>query len=234
MAKSLGKLKRFSLQEFWGEDFEKFSSWLIQEEILEMIGEAIEVELTPAKDDMPVGVLKGGVVAKNVKNDTYVIIQGQLAGITHGDFGKLITYAAGLDAAVVVWVASKIPDEHRKAFDWLNDVSREDISFYGAELELWRIDDSAPAPNFNLVCQPNQWARSLKLDHGEGAKLDGEDSEETEVEAPQEKKEPVAQRKGDWSKKPSEKPASSQSAKSPAQSKDGVSVRENFVYTKSL
>ena len=234
MAKSLGKLKRFSLQEFWGEDFEKFSSWLIQDEILEMIGEAIDVELAPANDDMPGGMLKGGVIAKNVKNDAYVIIQGQLAGITHGDFGKLITYAAGLDAAIVVWVASKIPDEHRKAFDWLNNVSRDDISFYGAELELWRIDDSAPAPNVNLVCQPNQWARNLKLGHDELVSLESGDPINPEVENPQEKKEPVAQRKGDWSKKPSGKLSSSQSEKAPGQTKEGVSVRENFVYTKSL
>ena len=234
MAKSLGKLKRFSLQEFWGEDLEKFSSWLIQEEILEMVGEAIDVELAPANVDMSGGVLKGGVIAKNVKNDACVIIQGQLSGITHSDFGKLITYAAGLDAAIVVWVASKISDEHRKAFDWLNNMSRDDISFYGAELELWRIDDSAPAPNFNLVCQPNQWARNLKLGHDEMTPLESDESVEREVENHKEKKEPVAQRKGDWSKKPSGNLSSSQSEKAPTKPKEGVSVRENFVYTKSL
>ncbi len=231
MTKSLGKLKRFNLQEYWGEEFDKFSSWLIQEEILEMIGGAIDLELVPAKLHIPEEIPKGGVVAKNAKNDDIVLIQGELDGITHCDFGKLLSSAAGVNAVTTVWVASKIPDEQRRGLDWLNEVSRDGIRFYGAELELWRIDDSAPAPNFSLVCQPNQWSRNIKPNQGHIEDLGTVDIDR---EAPQEIKESAPQRKGDWTKKPSEKIASSHSEDPPAQTKEEVSVRENFVYTKSL
>ncbi len=227
MAKSLGKLKRFNLQEYWGEEFDRFSSWLIQEETLEMIGGAIDLDLVPAKLNNPEGVLKGGVVAKNRKNDDIVLIQGELDEITHCDLGELLSSAAWVNSVITVWVASKIPVEQKRGLDWLNDVSRDGISFYGAELELWRIDDSAPAPNFSLVCQPKHCSRNVKLNQGHK-----EDLEPVDIgcEATKEITESAPQRKGDWTQKLSEEIASSQSEAYP----EGVSVRENFVYTKSL
>ncbi len=229
MAKSLGKLKRFNLQEYWGDEFDKFSLWLVQEEILEMIGEAIDVQLVPVNHDLSAIRLKGGVVAKNVKNDDIVLIQGQLDGITYSDFGQLIEAASSVDASVIVWVATKIPDEHKRGLDWLNGVSGENVSFYAAELELWRIDDSAPAPNFSLVCQPNPWGESVKPSQ------DAMKSSGLSVsEAPLSRQDDPPQRKGDWTKKPSEKLNPTQQGESSTQMKEDVAVRENFVYTKSL
>lgn len=33
--------------------------------------------------------------------------------------GQLLTYAAGLDAVTIVWIAERFTDEHRAALDWL-------------------------------------------------------------------------------------------------------------------
>ena len=234
MAPSLGKLQQIDLREYWGKEAAEFSTWLAQKEILEALGEAVGMGLEPVTGDMPLSLLKGGVLAKQTKNDTYVIIQGQLEGTTHDDLGKLVTYAAGLNASAVVWVASKIPEEHRKALDWLNEVSRDEVSFYGTELELWRIDDSAPAPKFSLVCQPNFWARHLKLGQDDQPGQKGQNGMETDGH--------TSVKKGDWESepkpkpKPVEQPASSKSVKPQPQSKEkeGVSVRQNFVYTKTF
>ena len=225
MAKSLGKLKRFNLQEYWGDEFGKFSTWLGQEEILEMIGESVGVELGRTGDKEPVLALKGGIVVRNIKTDDIVLIQGQLGSIHYDDVGKLIAVASDVDATMIIWIASKIPEDHQKALDWLNHISRNDVSFYGAELELWRIDDSAPAPNLSIVCRPNQWLRSLD---DEDDTADMADQGNAELDIPQSKQELPSQRKGDWSKKPT------QQQKSSAQSKDDISIRENFVYTKSF
>ena len=234
MAPSLGKLQQIDLREYWGKEAAEFSTWLAQKEILEALGEAVGMGLEPVTGDMPLSLLKGGVLAKQTKNDTYVIIQGQLEGTTHDDLGKLVTYAAGLNASAVVWVASKIPEEHRKALDWLNEVSRDEVSFYGTELELWRIDDSAPAPKFSLVCQPNFWARHLKLGQDDQPVQKGQNGMEADGH--------TSVKKGDWESepktkpKPIEQPTSSKSVKPQPQSKEkeGVSVRQNFVYTKTF
>ena len=55
-----------------------------------------------------------------------------------------------------------VTDEHRNAIDWLNEISDEQIAFFALEIELWKINDSPPAPKFNIVCSPNEWAKTVK------------------------------------------------------------------------
>ena len=37
-------------------------------------------------------------------------------------------------------------------------------SFFLIEIELWKINDSEPAPKFNIVERPNTWAKAMKKD----------------------------------------------------------------------
>ena len=87
------------------------------------------------------------------------MIENQLEQTDHTHLGQLITYAAGLDAVTIVWVAREFREEHRAALDWLNGVTGTEIHFFGLEVELWRIGESALAPKFNVVCQPNDWQK---------------------------------------------------------------------------
>ena len=172
MAKPAGKLKKINVNEVWANDADGFASWLQQEEILEMLGEALELSLEPAGEEISLQTLAGGVLAKDVKRGHYVIIVGHLDGMSPESFGKMIMYAAGLEAKALVCVGQEIPAEMRQSLDWLNMISRDDVNFYATELELWRIDDSVPAPNFNVVCQPNMWARQLKNGQEDGESAD--------------------------------------------------------------
>ena len=65
----------------------------------------------------------------------------------------MLTYAATLNASAVVWIAERFTDEHRRAFEWLNDHTSEDLSLYAVELVLWQIDQSKPAVQFNVLTQ---------------------------------------------------------------------------------
>jgi len=229
MATSFGKLKRYTLREYWREECGKFSLWLTQEDILEMIGESIDLKLVPAKQGNSVGLPKGGVLAVNSQNTEIVLLQGQLHDLTHEDFGQLISCAAELRASAIVWIASKIPIEYRNAVDWLNAMARHHISFYCAELELWRIDNSAPAANFHVVCQPRPVTGKAK---------DGQDSiegrQEERQELPLTKNNASPQGKGVWTKDNRENLPTSPQSKPLATVKEEVAVRENFVYTKSF
>ena len=62
----------------------------------------------------------------------------------------------------VVWIAPKFKEEHRAAIDWLNAISESGIDFFGLQIEVLRIDDSAPAPQLNVVCRPNDWSREKR------------------------------------------------------------------------
>lgn len=74
----------------------------------------------------------------------------------------LLTYASGLKASWVVWIAERFTEEHRAALDWLNEITGDDFRFFGFEVEAWRIGDSKPAPKFNLVSKPNEWSKDIR------------------------------------------------------------------------
>ncbi|MGD1852286.1 MAG: hypothetical protein ACFCBU_17440 [Cyanophyceae cyanobacterium] len=70
-------------------------------------------------------------------------------------------------------------DEHRATLDWLNEITDEKFNFFGLEIELWKIGDSAIAPKLNLTCQPNNWSKTIagetkalnSSDYSEGKRL---------------------------------------------------------------
>ena len=61
----------------------------------------------------------------------------------------------------MIWIASKITDEHRAALDWLNKITDTHFRFFGLEVELWKIGASDPAPKFNIISKSNEWSRSV-------------------------------------------------------------------------
>jgi hypothetical protein len=73
-----------------------------------------------------------------------------------------MTYAAGLDAVTIIWIAQKFTEEHRAALDWLNRITDDTFTFFGIEIELYKIGDSNPAPMFNIVSKPNDWTKQVK------------------------------------------------------------------------
>jgi hypothetical protein len=79
---------------------------------------------------------------------------------------KAITYASVLDASAIVWIATTFTEEHKKALDWLNDHTSEEISFYGVQVELWQINDSSPALRLNVVSRPNGAVRQAAKTKG--------------------------------------------------------------------
>ena len=109
-----------------------------------------------------VGKYRADIIARDVNSERTIIIENQLEKTNHDHLGKIITYASGVGAEIVIWICNAITDEHRNAIDWLNEISNEQIAFFALEIELWRINESPPAPKFNIVCSPNEWAKTIK------------------------------------------------------------------------
>ena len=123
------------------------------------VGAELGMELEVENTEVAVGPYSADIVAKDTATGRYVVIENQLGKTNHDHVGKLITYGATLDATSLVLIATDFSEEHQKAFDWLNEHSSEDLSFYGVRLELWKIDDSRPAVRFSLVSMPSTATR---------------------------------------------------------------------------
>ncbi len=160
MIQPLGKLERVeNLREIWPEEDRDFTPWLAKEENLELLGEAIGMGLELEAQEKYVGPFRADILCKNTDDGSWVLIENQLARTDHTHLGQIFTYAAGLDAVTMVWIASRFTDEHRAALDWLNKITDEEFRFFGLEVEAWRIEGSPPAPRFNIISKPNNWSK---------------------------------------------------------------------------
>lgn len=156
----LSRLHRVGVKEVWKHEAEDFTPWLATDDSLRLLGETLGLELELEAMEVGVGNFSADIVASDTVDGSKVVIENQLQRTDHSHLGQILTYAAGLHALKVVWIAERFTDEHRAALEWLNENTHEDIRFFGLEIEVWRIGDSPPAPKFNIVAQPNNWTKS--------------------------------------------------------------------------
>ena len=158
----LGRLEKQDLRTFWKKEATDFTPWLAKEENIQLLSETIGIELEVQSQEESVGPFSADILCKDTINDHFVLIENQLEKTDHTHLGQLMTYAAGLNAVTVIWIAQKFTEEHRAALDWLNRITDDAFTFFGIEIELYKIGDSLPAPMFNIVSKPNDWTKQVK------------------------------------------------------------------------
>lgn len=161
MKEIIGKLIPVDLREIWMTEDRDFTPWLAQEDNLQVLADTIGLELELEAQEKEVGPFRADILCKNVNDDSWVLIENQIEKTDHKHLGQLLTYAAGLKAVTIVWVARKFSDEHRAALDWLNEITDDNFKFFGLEVELWKINESPVAPRFNVISQPNNWSKTV-------------------------------------------------------------------------
>lgn len=159
--KQLGTLKRVKLRDIWPSESTDFTPWLACPENLSRLGEVIGLELELEAQEKDVGPFRADILCKDTATGIWVLIENQLESTDHTHLGQLLTYAAGLKAVTIVWLAANFTEQHRATLDWLNTISDDEFQFFGLEVELWRIGDSLAAPKFNMISKPNDWTRSV-------------------------------------------------------------------------
>jgi len=159
--KSLGRLERVELRDIWLSEASDFTPWLARKENLDILGETLGIDLELEAQERAVGPFRADILCKDIGTDRWVLIENQLERTDHNHLGQLLTYASGLEAVTIIWIAARFTEEHRSTLDWLNRITDESFRFLGLEVELWRIGDSQPAPKFNIVSKPNDWSQSI-------------------------------------------------------------------------
>ncbi|MEX1064321.1 MAG: DUF4268 domain-containing protein [Candidatus Paceibacterota bacterium] len=168
----LGKLHRVDLRKAWNHEAHHFTQWLSEEDNLAILGDEIGIDIKLIQTEASVGRFNVDIFAEEQNTGRKIIIENQLEPTNHDHLGKLITYASGLDAEIVVWIVEEVRDEHKQAMDWLNEHTDEDIYFFAIKMELWQIGDSPFAPKFQAVSKPNDWAKAVKTSVNRGPLTD--------------------------------------------------------------
>ncbi len=164
---SLGRITRIEdLRSIWPHEARDFSKWLAKEENLTLLSDEIGIDIVLEELESAVGDFSVDLYAREEGSSRRIIIENQLEDTNHDHLGKIITYASGKGAEVIIWIVKHARDEHRQAIEWLNQHTDENIGFFLVEIELWRINDSVPAPKFNVVERPNDWAKTVKAAGG--------------------------------------------------------------------
>ena len=158
----LGKLEEVDIRKVWPHEQYDFSKWLATEENIKELGDALNLSLTDVETEKFVGNYRCDILCKDEITGKMVLIENQLEPTNHDHLGKIITYASGLDAAVVVWIVASARDEHASAIEWLNKHTDDEISFFLVEVHAYKIGDSDPAPQFKIIEQPNDFVKIVK------------------------------------------------------------------------
>ena len=159
----LSTITPVELRDCWQSESSDFTPWLAQEENMKLLAEAINIdELEVIAQEEYVGPYRADILCKEPGTEKFVLIENQLEKTDHTHLGQIMTYAAGLDAVTIIWIAQLFTEEHRAAIDWLNNITDKEFNFYGIEIKLIKIDDSCAAPVFNVIAKPNDSSKSAR------------------------------------------------------------------------
>jgi hypothetical protein len=158
----LGVLKSVDVRQVWKHEASDFSQWLSRDENIKLLGETVKLDLQVDGTEVYAGKFRIDILATDLNTDHKVIIENQLEPSNHDHLGKVITYAAALDAKYLIWIVKDVLPEHQKAIEWLNEFLDEEIRIFLLRIEVWQIGNSAYAPNFEIVSAKNDWAAAVK------------------------------------------------------------------------
>lgn len=160
---TLGKLKEIKdLRKVWPHEALDFTPWLAEDDNLALLADAVGLEITLDETESSVGDFNVDIYATETGTDRKIIIENQLEDTNHDHLGKLITYASGKSADIIIWVVKRAREEHRAAIEWLNNHTDENIAFFLVEIKLYQIGSSDIAVKFEVVEKPNDWTKEIK------------------------------------------------------------------------
>jgi hypothetical protein len=117
---ALSKLKKVNLREEWKHEATDFTNWLAKDENLLLLSEEIGIDISLVQTEASVGQFSVDILAEESNTNRKIVIENQLETTDHDHLGKIITYASGFDAEIVIWIVKGVRDEHKQAVDWLS------------------------------------------------------------------------------------------------------------------
>ncbi len=163
----LGALEQVEVRQIWPHEAHDFTPWLADN--LDKLSAVLHVDLEREGTEVQVGRYRADIVARIPQDDTRVLIENQIDEANLQHLGQVLAYLAGLDAEIVVWIATGFDEAHLSAIRWLNEHTADPFAFFAIRLEVVCIGDSKPAPVFDVLERPNRWQRQAQEVNRSGA-----------------------------------------------------------------
>ena len=161
----MGHLEKVDLRESWQHKANDFPPWPATVDTIQVLGEAIDMELEVESSEEPVGPFRADILCKDASTNNWVLVENQLERTDQSPLGHLLTYAAGLSCVTIVWIAQRFTNEHSAALDWLNDKTEE-----GDQL-LWPRDRGLAHRKFAVRSNIQRCLQAEQLDKERKASL---------------------------------------------------------------
>lgn len=160
---NLSRMEEYrDLRKVWPHEALDFTPWLAKEENISLLADAIGLDITVDETESSVGDFSVDIFATETGTERRIIIENQLEETDHDHLGKLITYASGKSADIIIWLVKHAREEHKAAIEWLNNHTDENIGFFLCEIKLYKIGTSDPAVKFEVIEKPNDWTKEVK------------------------------------------------------------------------
>lgn len=154
----LGRLERANVRKAWPHEAHDFTPWLAEN--LDRLSAELGIDDLELEDtEVTVGPYRADIVARIPQDGSGVLIENQLEHANLQHLGQVLAYLAGLEAKIVIWVATGFHESHLSAIRWLNDHTTDPFAFFAVRVSVVRIGNSPLAPVFDVIERPNGWDR---------------------------------------------------------------------------
>ena len=162
MNQDFGELTDVDLREAWKSEPADFTPWLAEN--LDRLSSALEIDppLELIGTEKAVEEFWADIVAQSPADGKVALIENQLERSDHAHLGQVLTYLAGTEAKIVVWVAREFREEHLSAVRWLNDHTSSEFAFFAVRVRVVQIGQSPFAPVFDVLERPSEWERTVR------------------------------------------------------------------------
>ena len=152
MSTEIHSLRPMNLRDVWPHEAHDFTPWLAEH--LDWLGDALGLELELVRTEVSLPhVGKVDILARQTETGAKVVIENQLGDSDGSHCLRLLGYAAGAEAYILVWVARQFSDYHRAILDWVNEPDTIDV--YAVTVQAYQVGDVIAA-DFRTVVEPAQ------------------------------------------------------------------------------